>query len=358
MPYFEIELSSIRNNMEPYTIAILVYCDIYSTRDALTEDKYKDLGTAFINAGFRVKSVSYNDEQVYEVFKLLSGFDAVLVWVNPVEQARDRKTLDSMLLTLSNDGCFVSAHPEIILKIGTKDVLYKTKSIGWVGDVNLYSSVEDFVREFHQGLNKSGVKILKRYRGNGGNGVFKIIKGRAADTITVIHARNSDEAKVVSWDDFYNEFGAYLATDGLLIEQEWNEDLTNGMVRCYLCGNKVAGFGYQEINALYELKVQNNAIHLPPSKRYYFTENCGLFRDLKATLENNWVPELKQTLSIPEEMLPVIWDADFFINNSVMDGSARYSLCEINVSSVSPFPPSAIKFMVEETRNRIRMKKE
>jgi len=342
--------------MEPYTIAILIYCDIHSTRDALTEDKYKDLGIAFMNAGFRIKSVSYNDEQVNEVFQVLSGFDAVLVWVNPVEQGHDRKILDSMLLTLSNNGCFVSAHPEIILKMGTKDVLYKTKALGWVGDVNLYSNLEDFVLQFHQGLNKSRVKILKRYRGNGGNGVFKIIKGQAAENVTVIHAKNSDEARVMSRDDFNNEFASYLATDGLLIEQEWNENLVNGMVRCYLCGNKVAGFGYQEINALYELKVNDDIVLLPPSKRYYFTENCGLFSDLKAIMENNWVPKLQETLSISAEMLPVIWDADFFINDSVEGGTARYSLCEINVSSVSPFPPSAIKFIIQETGNRIRMK--
>ena len=40
--------------MKPFSIAILVYGDINSTRNALTEEKYRDLASAFIEAGFNV----------------------------------------------------------------------------------------------------------------------------------------------------------------------------------------------------------------------------------------------------------------------------------------------------------------
>jgi len=342
--------------MDPYSIAILVYCDNNSTRDALTEEKYKDLARAFMDSGYRIKSFSYNDEKVNDVFKELSGFDAVLVWVNPIEQRNNRKMLDTMLDNVSRIGCFVSTHPEVILKIGTKDVLHKTKSLGWTGETRMYSTLDEFKQEFPKSLVRSGVKVLKRHRGNGGNGVFKIIESSVDEGVTIIHARNSHEIKVVSWADFFKEFGAFITEDGLLIEQEWNENLANGMVRCYMCGNKVAGFGYQEINAFYELKAGDRILKLPPGKRYYFTENWGLFSDLREIMENDWVPKLQESQAISTDMLPLIWDADFFINNTGRDAS-RYSLCEINVSCVSPFPPSAIKFMIEETGNRIRMTK-
>ena len=342
--------------MDPYSIAILVYCDNTSTRDALTEEKYKELASAFMAAGYSIKSVCYNDEKVNDVFKELSGFDAVLVWINPVEQGSNRKILDSMLLKLSNIGCFVSTHPEVILKIGTKDVLYKTRSLGWAIETRMYSTFNEFKQEFPNSLVKSGIKVLKRHRGNGGNGVFKILEEGSGNNVMVIHAKNSNEIKVLSWADFFKEFGAFIDEDGLIIEQDWNENLANGMVRCYMCGNKVAGFGYQEINAFYELKVGDRVLKLPPGKRYYFTENCGLFSDLKVIMENNWVPKLQEGQAISTDMLPVIWDADFFINNRASD-SPRYSLCEINVSCVSPFPPNAIKFMIEETSKRIRMTK-
>jgi hypothetical protein len=54
-------------------------------------------------------------------------------------------------------------------------------------------------------------------------------------------------------------------------------------------------------------------------------------------------------------MVPVIWDADFFIDTSKERGaSGKYVLCEINVSCVSPFPPSSIHHMIEEVKSRIR----
>src|SRR5882672_9482927 len=120
------------------------------------------------------------------------------------------------------------------------------------------------------------------------------------------------------------------------------------MVRCYLSGTKVAGFGYQEINALYELNNRDAQTYYPPGKRYYFTENCGLFKDLKEVMENKWVPQLRQITSVDNDRMPVIWDADFFINDSNdKNVFGKYTLCEINVSCVSPFPPSAIRFIVE-----------
>ena len=120
-------------------------------------------------------------------------------------------------------------------------------------------------------------------------------------------------------------------------------------------GSKVAGFGYQEINALYELNDCDSKTYFPPSRRYYFTENCGVFGDLKEMMEKNWVPQLQEKLSIADNMMPVIWDADFFINDpgtKITEG--KYSLCEINLSCVSPFPPSAIKFIVNEVRDRLK----
>lgn len=338
--------------MKPYTIAFLVYGGMNSGRNALTEEKYQDLANAFLSRGFQVQSVLYHDESGDHLFEDLLQFDAILVWVNPIEEGHDRSKLDALLVKVSDAGCFVSTHPEVILKIGTKEVLYKTSNIGWGSETKMYASYEDFMARFPESLQQSGIKVLKQYRGNGGNGVYKIIKGPADHEVTVIHAKNSQEARGLSWEAFFAEFRPYFSGSGLLIEQEWNANLANGMVRCYLSGNKVAGFGYQEICALYE--VNNN--YLPPSKRYYFTENCGLFADLKQIMEDRWVPQLQKEHSITDGMMPVIWDADFFINQ-INSAAGKYSLCEINVSSVSPFPPSAIPFTVEEVSIRLQQRK-
>ena len=341
--------------MKSGSIALLIYGDSNSGRDALSEDKYRDLASTFSAKGFEVSSVLYNDGLAGELAISLVKFDAVLVWVNPIEQDQGRAKLDALLLEIANKGCYVSTHPDTILKIGTKDILYKTRDMGWGSDTKMYTSFEDFRTGFYPSLQAYGVRVLKQYRGNGGNGVFKISLDPDGNNVMITHATNSDEVKTYSLDGFYTEFKPFFSNKGLLIDQEWNTNIANGMVRCYLTGTKVSGFGYQEINALYELNTGSSKLHLPPGKRYYFTENCGLFSDLKEAMENVWVPELQNRLSIPNDKLPIIWDADFFINGiSGESAVGKYNLCEINVSCVSPFPPSAIEFMVDEVGKRIR----
>ena len=164
--------------MNNQDIAILIFGDINSDRNALYEEKYKGLATAFTEKGFRVDSVIYNDLLAEKLAIELVHYDAILVWVNPIEQGNDRKKLDALLLALSDKGCFVSAHPEVILKIGTKDILYKTRDMAFGGDTKMYASFDNFKENFPDTHKLLGFRILKQYRGNGGNGVFKEI-GRA-----------------------------------------------------------------------------------------------------------------------------------------------------------------------------------
>ncbi len=337
--------------MQKKSIAILIFGETHSTRNALEEEKYKNLGIAFQEMGFDISSVIYNDEKAEQLSKDLLGFDAVLVWVNPIEQGNNRNKLDALLRKLYASGCFVSSHPDIILKIGTKDVLYKTREMEFGGDVKLYKSFEEFKEKIFL-AKEPVIRILKQYRGNGGDGVFKIdASDISKNKIAVTRAKKGEEEKIMNAEDFFSAFKIYFNDGGILIDQPWNEHITNGMVRCYLTGTKVSGFGYQEINALYPGK--------KPGKRFYFSEDCGLFRDLREIMENKWVPALQQITGTETEMLPVIWDADFFINSiNTKKTNEKYTLCEINVSCVSPFPESAIPYIVEEVRKKVRSKEQ
>jgi hypothetical protein len=333
--------------MKSGPIALMIFGEPGSGRNALAEEKYKKLAALFNEKKFVVDSVIYHDSIAGKLAKELTRYKAILVWVNPLEQGRDRKILDALLGELAGKGCFISAHPDTILKIGTKEILYRVKETEFGGDIKLYRSFEDFKKKFFLSKELTGIRILKPYRGNGGNGVFKIDASNYKNNrIGVTHAKNGDEERVVTIDDFFTEFESSFATNDMLIDQEWNQNITNGMVRCYLTGTKVTGFGYQEVNALYPKKL--------PSPRYYFSEDCGLFRDLKNIMENNWVSRLQEIAGVKNEMLPVIWDADFFINRANTENTGKkYSLCEINTSCVSPFPESSIPYIVEEVGNRL-----
>jgi hypothetical protein len=72
----------------------------------------------------------YHDDFCAEVRQQLLSCDGVLVWVNPIEDGRDRSVLDAMLREVAHAGVFVSTHPDVILRLGTKEVLPRTREIG------------------------------------------------------------------------------------------------------------------------------------------------------------------------------------------------------------------------------------
>jgi hypothetical protein len=99
--------------------------------------------SAFAALGVKAEPVVYADDRVEEVHERLRSLDGVLVWVNPIEQGRDRSKLDRLLRTIAAEGVFVSAHPDVILRIGTKQVLVDTRGMGWGSDTRLYRSLDE-----------------------------------------------------------------------------------------------------------------------------------------------------------------------------------------------------------------------
>ena len=56
---------------------------------------------------------------------------------------------------------------------------------------------------------------------------------------------------------------------------------------------------------------------------------------------SEWTPQMMHVLGIDFGSLPIIWDADFLYGPRDASGRDTYLLCEINVSSVFPFPEEA-----------------
>jgi hypothetical protein len=70
-------------------------------------------------------------------------------------------------------------------------------------------------------------------------------------------------------------------------------------------------------------------------------------------MEGEWTPQMMQLLDIDVSSLPVIWDADFLYAPRTQSGEDTYVLCEINVSSVYPFPEQAPAEIARLTRERV-----
>jgi hypothetical protein len=307
-----------------------------------------------------VEPAVYHDDFCDEVRRQLVQFHGVLVWVNPIEGGRDRSVLDAMLREVAASGVFVSAHPDIILKLGTKEVLYRTRDIGWGCDTHLYRNMDELRRGLLLRLAAGEIRVVKQYRGNGGDGVWKV--GPAADAagemqVRVRHAKRGCFEEETALSDFLKRCEPYFAGAGRMIDQAYQARLPEGMIRCYLVQDKVAGFGHQAINALYPAPpgAPPDAAP-PPGPRLYHPPSMPAFQSLKRQLEQEWVPAIQQLLDIDTGELPVLWDCDFLLGPEDESGADTYVLCEINVSSVSPFPDSAVGPLAEATLVRIRRK--
>jgi len=132
-----------------------------------------------------------------------------------------------------------------------------------------------------------------------------------------------------------------------MIDQAWQPRLVEGMVRAYLVGDRVAGFGHQAVNALYP--AEGDAPPPATTPRLYHPADLPQFQKLRRLLEEEWVEMLRERVGLTRDQLPMLWDCDFMF----ADQPGGHVLCEINVSSVSPFPPSAIGVVVEGVKGRL-----
>jgi hypothetical protein len=184
--------------------------------------------------------------------------------------------------------------------------------------------------------------------------------GEAAPGLdTLIRARHAKRGAIeeeMTFGEFCGRCEEYFrAVDGRMIDQEYQERLPEGMIRCYLVHDRVAGFGHQAVNALFPAPSGAAPEEAPqPGPRYYHPPSKPEFQDLKMTLESEWVPAVRQLLNIDRESLPVLWDCDFLLGRKGAQGEDTYVLGEINVSSVSPYPESVVPFVVEATLARMR----
>jgi hypothetical protein len=312
--------------------------------------------------GIQSEPAVYADDMVAEVREQLLKLDGVLVWVNPISDGKDRTVLDAMLRDIASKGVWVSAHPDIILKMGVKEVLHRTKSLGWGTDTHLYRSLQAFHDQFPPRLRSAGPRVLKQNRGNGGQGIWKVeLVSPAAheeSTVWVLQAARGSVPEHMPLGDFMKHCEGYFADDSCIVDQPFQPRLPDGMIRCYMSADKVVGFGHQLIKALIPPPPEGpDSEAAKPGPRIMHPASAPAFQALRARMETEWTPQMMELLDVDAQSLPIIWDADFLYGPRMASGEDTYVLCEINVSSVFPIPdqaPSAIAQLVSARLSRDR----
>jgi hypothetical protein len=334
--------------IKPYKIAIVWRGDRAARRAATPQNnRFHRVFEELAALGIEAEPAVFDEDFADEVRDQLLGVDGVLVWVNPLQDgAKTRTVLDPLLRDVASCGPWVSAHPDTILKMGTKEVLYRTRHLGWGADTHLYRSAKEFRDTFPARLRSAGPRVLKQNRGNDGQGVWKVeLVSAGAGEMTVVHVLQALRGSVpeeLPLRDFVVRCKAYFDGDGCIVDQRFQPRLPDGMIRCYMAGDRVAAFGHQLIKALIPPPPEGpDSPAAQPGPRIMHGPDAPPFQALRAKMESEWTPQMMQVLGIDSAALPIIWDADFLYGPRTALGEDTHVLCEINVSSVFAIPDEA-----------------
>ena len=334
-------------------MAILWRGDEVARRTVTPEtSRFKAVFSALDHVGVDAEPIVYEDDVLDAVREQLTKLDGVLVWVNPIHEGRNRANLDALLREVAAHGAWVSAHPDVVLKMGTKEVLHRTRTMSWGCDTALYRTPEAMRAELPARL-ATGPRVIKRNRGNGGQGVWKVglrAGPPSRPTLRVLDA-TKDVSEEMALDEFLERCLEYFV-DGSVIDQPFQARLSEGVVRCYMAGDRCAGFGHHKVKAL----VEAPAARAESGPRLYTSNADPRFQRLRRFMEDEWTPQLTSLLDIPPRDLPMIWDADFMLGPPGADGTDSYVLGEINVSSVFPMPAEAPAEIARRVADRLLSK--
>jgi hypothetical protein len=227
--------------------------------------------------------------------------------------------------------------------------------LGWGADTHRYDSADAFRIEFPMRLRASGPRVLKQNRGNGGQGVWKVEMLPNTDgMVRVLHAQRGSVPEDMPLAALIARCEPYFGWGGCIIDQAFQPRLPEGMIRCYMSGPKVAGFGQQMIKALMPPPPEGpDSPEAQPGPRIMHGANAPPLQALRRMMEDNWTPQLMETLAIDEASLPVIWDADFLYGPRDAAGADTYVLCEINASSCFAIPDEAPGAIARTVKARI-----
>lgn len=316
----------------------------------------------FAELDLDARHVVYADDAIEEVRAELMGLDGVLVWVNPVQDGATRAALDVLLREVAQAGVWVSAHPDVIDAMGTKEVLYTTRDLGWGGDIELYRSPDELAARFPVRLGARGRLVVKQARGTGGQGVWRVeLAGDEAprrpspETLVLVQRsepRNVTPLEPTTLGTFLADCRSYFAWSGSLIDQPYQPRLAEGMVRVYFVHDEVVGFCHQWPQGLLSPDTATPAAE-PAGRPPMEDPDTPEYAELREKAEAEWVPRMARLIGLSPNELPVIWDADFLYGPKTDSGQDTFVLCEINVQAVWPFPPQASARLVQAARDRI-----
>lgn len=326
------------------------------------------IANGMIASGMSCQLIHYVPEDHDAFFKVMEGFDAVIVRCNPGQinaAGGDQMKFDDAMRALQKKGKQVWPSPDVMTNMGAKDALCKIAnlSIG-LPDTLAYYTPEEFAAGFKKTM-AFQPRVIKQNRGSSGEGIWiiKLKSGNycknfgdrlcgddevlemmeACDNHSETHTVaefvefcvNGRTAKSGKWDTIGT--GKYLeggkAAGGQLVDQRFCPRIVEGEVRMNMIGDTCTGIIHKKPKA-----GGISAVGGTGSIYTFYSPDCEEFKQLSEDFLKTSIPTLMESLDLKGEPLPLWWTGDFINSDPGKPGAPctidKWIVGEFNCSCV------------------------
>jgi len=310
---------------------------------SITGHRYDSVPIAngMIASGMSCQLVHYTPSEHDAFFKVMEGFDAVIVRCNPGQinsAGGDQMKFDDGMRSLQKKGIQVWPSPDVMTNMGAKDALCKIADLAiGLPDTLAYYSPEELDAGFKKTM-AFQPRVIKQNRGSSGEGIW-IIKLKSgnycknfgdrscsddevlemmeacdnhAETHTVreflefcLNGRTGTSGK---WDTIGT--GKYLeggkAAGGQLVDQRFCPRIVEGELRFNMIGDTCTGIIHKKPKA-----GGISAVGGTGSIYTFYKPDAPEFATLMSNFTEKDLPTLMANLDLAGEPLPLWWTADF-----------------------------------------------
>ncbi len=169
---------------------------------------------------------------------------------------------------------------------------------------------------------------------------------RTEAVVQIQHAAPRDDiTEDVDLGAFMARWDGFFVDGGGLIDQPFVSRVSDGMIRVYLVRDQVVGFALQQPDPAMD---PDRVLGLPSGKTM-FNEDYPAF----GSFAPNWNETGCPACSHPQRCRQTISRSSGTPTSSTARRADAYLLCEINVSSVLPFPPHAPSALARAIETRL-----
>ena len=238
---------------------------------------------------------------------------------------------------LGQNGVSVHTHPDVMINLDFKDILYKLKDKPFCDKhTEFYRTYEEFEKKFPLELKRDVVRVLKTNYGSTGEGVYLV---NYKDDGSIVSTEAVNNVKY-----YYDNMDEFLAA----FEEKFDDDIDedelvyfkgkSGFIDCRYLPRIAEG----EIRVLIIGDKPVSVVHKKPQDGAF---SATLFSGAKYKYESPYDPKWKDVIDLTKNAFedikpylqgkdfPLLWTMDYILDTDE-NNNDRYILSEINCSCV------------------------